>query len=127
MSGWLFLVTAAAGGLGAGLRFVLDGVIRSRTRVRLPLGTMTINVTGSLLLGLLTGLATAGIVSDGWRVALGTGLLGGYTTFSTASFETVRLIQERRIGAGLAVGLGTLVLSVAAAGLGYAIAAVIAR
>jgi CrcB protein len=49
---------------------------------------------------------------------VGTGFLGGYTTFSTASVETVRILQERRWGAGIAVSLGTLVAAIALAGLG---------
>jgi len=57
-------------------------------------------------------------VSSDWQLVLGGGLLGGYTTFSTASVETVRLLQERRYVPALVVGLGMLVASVAAAGLG---------
>jgi len=114
----LFLAVAAAGGVGAALRFVMDGVVRARIRSSYPVGVTIINVTGSFLLGLLTGLALARLVSDEWLLVLGTGLLGGYTTFSTASFETVRLLQLRRPGAALANGLGMLVASVAVATLG---------
>nr|WP_216851688.1 fluoride efflux transporter CrcB [Herbiconiux sp. VKM Ac-2851] len=114
----LFLAVAAAGGVGAALRFVVDGVVRARIRSSYPVGVTIINVTGSFLLGLLTGLALGQLVSEQWLVVLGTGLLGGYTTFSTASFETVRLLQLRRPGAALANGLGMLVASVAVATLG---------
>ncbi|MBF4572312.1 fluoride efflux transporter CrcB [Herbiconiux sp. VKM Ac-1786] len=118
MTPLLFLAVAAAGGVGAALRFVLDGVVRARIRSSYPVGVTIINVTGSFLLGLLTGLALSRLVSDEWLLVLGTGLLGGYTTFSTASFETVRLLQLRRPGAALANGLGMLVASVAVATLG---------
>lgn len=118
MTPLLFLAVAAAGGVGAALRFVVDGVVRAHIRSSYPVGVTIINVTGSFLLGLLTGLALGQLVSEQWLVVLGTGLLGGYTTFSTASFETVRLLQLRRPGAALANGLGMLVASVAVATLG---------
>jgi CrcB protein len=114
----LVLGVAAAGGLGAVARLVFDGVLRSRVRVGFPLGTTVINVTGSLLLGLVTGLALAHGLPPEWRAVLGTGFLGGYTTFSTASYETVRLAQQRRYRAAFVNGVGMLVLALAAAGLG---------
>lgn len=118
MTPLVFLLLALAGGLGAAARLVLDGIIRSRIGVTFPVGTALINVTGSLLLGLVAGLALGQVISEEWRLILGTGLLGGYTTFSTASFETVRLLQERRYAAALAGSLGMLVTSVLAAALG---------
>ncbi|WP_343317564.1 fluoride efflux transporter CrcB [Arthrobacter sp. TMP15] len=109
------VLLAVAGGLGAGTRFILDGLLRSRLRTALPIGTMLINITGSLVLGLLTGLVMAHQASPELVKVLGVGFLGGYTTFSTASFETVRLFQTGRVGFALISGLGTLVLSVGAA------------
>ncbi|AYF96931.1 fluoride efflux transporter CrcB [Protaetiibacter intestinalis] len=114
----LFLVVALAGGLGAVARFMLDGAIRSRVGTRMPWGTLTINLSGSFALGLIVGLVGAGAFGGEWQWALGTGFLGGYTTFSTASFETVRLLQERRLGAGLVNALAQLVAATALAGLG---------
>jgi hypothetical protein len=61
-----------------------------------PVGTTVINVTGSFLLGLLGGLALQHGLPTSWHLVLGTGFLGGYTTFITASVETVRLLQDRR-------------------------------
>ena len=123
MTPWLFVVVALAGGVGAAARFALDSLIRIRTAGRrmgeaLPWGTLAINLSGSLLLGLLVGAVGAGVLGGEWQWALGAGFLGGYTTFSTASFETVRLIQERLYGAALANGLGLLCVATAAAGLG---------
>lgn len=118
MSPFLFLAVAAAGGIGAATRLVLDGVVRSHIRTSFPLGTVLVNVTGSLLLGFLTGLTLAQLLPAEWHAVLGAGFLGGYTTFSTASYETVRLIQERRPGAALLHGLGMLVSSCAAAAVG---------
>ncbi|MCS0499185.1 fluoride efflux transporter CrcB [Protaetiibacter mangrovi] len=118
MTPLLILVVAVAGGLGAVARFVLDGLIRSRAGSRMPWGTLAINLSGSLLLGLLVGAVGAGALPGEWQWALGTGFLGGYTTFSTASFETVRLLQERRYGAALMTGLVQLVAATTLAGLG---------
>ncbi|MCS5717335.1 fluoride efflux transporter CrcB [Herbiconiux sp. CPCC 205763] len=118
MTPLVFLALSAAGGVGAAARFFIDGAVKARIRGSYPVGTTIINVTGSLLLGLVTGLALSHLVTDDWRLVLGGGFLGGYTTFSTASFETVRLAQNRRWGAALANGLGMMVASVAAAGLG---------
>lgn len=122
MTPWLFLAIAASGGLGAALRFLIDGLIRTRTRGSYPFGTMVINVTGSLLLGLVTGLAVTAVLPEDIRLLVGTGFLGGYTTFSTASFETIRLAEDRRTVAAVTNGIGTLILSVGAAAAGYMVA-----
>lgn len=114
MNGLVFTALAVAGGLGAMLRLLVDGVIRSRSRGSLPWGTIAINLSGSFLLGLIIGLS----VSESWELIIGTGFLGGYTTFSTASFETVRLLQEHRWVAGAANGLGVLVAAICVAALG---------
>ncbi|HEY8912825.1 fluoride efflux transporter CrcB [Lacisediminihabitans sp.] len=118
MSALLFLAISVAGGVGAALRLAVDGILRARIRIAYPLGTTVINVTGSLVLGFLVGLALTGVLSAEWRLVLGTGLMGGYTTFSTASVETVRLLQSRRFAAAFGTGLGMLVVSVLAASLG---------
>ena len=88
-------LVALAGGLGAMARFVLDSWITARWRAPLPVGTIVINVTGSLLLGLLTGWALRSAGSEALAV-LGIGFLGGYTTFSTASVEAARLARSGR-------------------------------
>lgn len=116
MTPLLFVVVALAGGVGAVARFALDAVMRARLGG--PWGTVAINLSGSLLLGLLVGVAGAGMLPGEWLAALGTGFLGGYTTFSTASFETVRMLQQRRWSAALLVGLGQLIAATALAALG---------
>jgi fluoride exporter len=117
----VFAAICVAGGAGAILRFVLDGAIRSRVALAYPLATTVINVSGSFVLGLLTGLGqTAGLPHD-WVLILGGGLMGGYTTFSTASVETVRLVEQRRWLLALANGVGMLMLAIAAAALGLAV------
>lgn len=121
------LSICVAGGMGAALRLILDGLIRARTKSSYPVGTTVINLTGSFLLGLVTGLAISQLVPHQWQLVLGTGFLGGYTTFSTASFETVRLIEDHRYVAAAFNGLGMLIACAAAAALGLAAALLLTR
>ena len=117
----MIALTVLAGGAGAAARFVLDGAVRARRPARVPGGLLLVNVLGSLALGLLTGLVLAGADAR-WRLVLGVGFCGGFTTFSTAVADTVRLARERAPGlaaANLAANLGTTLVA-AAAGLGLA-------
>lgn len=122
----LFVGTALAGGLGAALRFLVDGLVKSRTRLAFPVGTALINLTGSFALGALAGLAGVAWLPAELSVAIGVGLLGGYTTFSTASVETVRLAQERRYRAAAVNGFGVLVACTLGALLGLWLGAALA-
>jgi fluoride exporter len=121
------LLICVAGGLGATLRLILDGMIRALIPSSYPVGTTVVNVTGSFLLGLVTGLATSQLMPHQWQMVASSGFLGGYTTFSTASFETVRLIEDRRYVAAACNGLGMLIAGTAAAALGFAAAFLIIR
>lgn len=114
-----FAAVCVAGGLGAALRFVVDGVVRGRLRASFPFGTAVINLSGSLVLGLLTGLTFTAVVPPSWAVVAGTGLMGGYTTFSTASIETMRLLQERRYALAFGNGFVVLALTVLLGLVGY--------
>lgn len=109
---------ALAGGLGAAARHLVDTSLPERLRARFPWGIMLINLTGSFALGVLVGLALdhpiAGVLSIGF--------LGGYTTFSTASLDSVRLLAARRYGAALWNGPGMLILATGLAVLGIALA-----
>lgn len=116
------LLVGAGGSLGAVARFVVDAVVRLNVRSRIPVGTMTINLTGSLLLGVLTGIVMYHGAPSTLATTAGTGFCGGYTTFSTASFETVRLVQQRSIAAALVTCTSTLFGAVGAGGLGLALA-----
>lgn len=118
----IVVLTLVAGACGAVVRFVLDALVKQHWRSPFPLGTVVINVTGSLLLGVLAGLVLFGGQPAVWQTVLGTGFCGGYTTFSTASFETVRLVQQERSMYALANAVGSLVLSVAACAAGFALA-----
>ncbi|MCZ9881171.1 fluoride efflux transporter CrcB [Arthrobacter sp. B2a2-09] len=114
----IVLLVALAGGVGAAARFIVDGLFRSWARTALPLGTIFINLSGSLLMGLLAGLVMAHQAPESLQLILGTGFLGGYTTFSTASLETVRLVQSGRTGLALLNGVGTMAACVGAAAAG---------
>lgn len=111
-----------AGGVGAGARFVTDGSVRGRFLMVLPVGTMIINVLGSLLLGVLSGLVMFHHVSSDVTLVLGTGFCGGFTTFSTYSFETVRLLQQGDYREAFVNGVGTLVGALTGVGIGLALA-----
>ena len=117
---WL---VALGGGVGAATRFVVDGVIRERFTRGLPVATMAINISGSLLLGLLTGLVVFHGLGGPWVAVATTGFCGGYTTFSTAMVEAVRLAQSGELRRAVSSALGTLVLAVAAAALGMTVMA----
>ncbi|WP_426323043.1 fluoride efflux transporter CrcB [Microbacterium sp. E-13] len=120
MNPWL-LVAALAGGVGAGLRYLVDRLLAGRRGLRFPVGILVVNVSGSLALGLLTGLGSA--VAPEASLVLGVGLLGGYTTFSTVSVETVLLAQRRRWRDAALNLFGTLALAALAAGLGLVVGA----
>lgn len=118
----IITLIAVFGGAGAATRFVVDGLIRARWSTALPLGTMTINVTGSLLLGFLAGASHAGGFGGDVLDAAAIGFCGGYTTFSTAMVETVRFVQGGDYRRAVLNTLGTGVLTVAAAAVGYGLA-----
>jgi CrcB protein len=118
---WLAFVAAAA--VGAPLRYLVDGYVGDRVEGAFPWGTFVVNASGSLLLGFLTGLALYHAFPTTPRVILGTGFCGAYTTFSTFSFETVRLAEDGAVGEAFRNALGTLVTCGAAAALGLALAA----
>lgn len=85
---------ALGGGLGALARYRLTGLIAPRQQTPFPLGTLTVNVVGSFALGLLVRLGTNGTVSPTWLTWAGTGFLGAFTTFSTFTYETLRLVED---------------------------------
>lgn len=117
---------ALLGGVGAVARFVVDGAIRGRLTHVLPVGTMTVNVTGSLLIGLLAGAAAYhGLGANGLLLGA-TGFCGGYTTFSTAMVETVRLASAGKARQAAVTALGSLALCVGAAAAGLGLMAVTA-
>jgi CrcB protein len=117
----LGFVTSAA--VAAPLRYLVDGYIAERAEGAFPWGTFVVNAGGSLLFGLITGLALYHAFPQTPKVILGTGFCGSYTTFSTFSFETVRLVEEGALGQAIRNALSTLVVCAGAAALGLALSA----
>lgn len=113
----LGVCVALAGGLGAVLRVLVDGWAAELTGGRHPWGTVIVNVTGSLVLGVLVGASPGGDAA----AILGTGLLGGYTTFSTASVDAVRLADGDGAGPAAAYAVGMALACVGAAACGWAL------
>ncbi|HEY6427323.1 MAG TPA: CrcB family protein [Acidimicrobiales bacterium] len=118
----LALLVAAAGGVGAVLRALLIHHIGLRRADPLPVGTLVVNASGSLLLGILTGLSLYhGLGSHALAVA-GVGLCGGYTTWSTASWETIHLRHTGHRVEAVVYTAGSLIVCIAAAAAGVALA-----
>ena len=114
-----------AGAIGAPTRYLLDGFVQDHTGGTFPWGTFVVNVTGSLLLGIITGLALYHGLPDTPKIVLGTGFCGAYTTFSTFTFETVRLVEEGALRDALLNALGGLAGALLAAAAGLLVAAVL--
>jgi CrcB protein len=110
---WLLVVIGAM--VGAPMRYLTDRAIQSRHDTVFPWGTFTVNVTACLILGLVTGAAGGGTASAHVQLLVGTGLCGALSTYSTFSYETLRLAEE---GAGF-FAVANIIGSVAA-GLGAA-------
>jgi CrcB protein len=104
------------GALGAIARFLLDGAVSARAGSGFPWGTLAVNLTGAFVLGFLTGR-----LSGDAQLLVGTGLLGGYTTFSTWMFESHRLGEDGELRRGLLNLVGSLALGILAAWLGWAL------
>ncbi|MGW0605771.1 fluoride efflux transporter CrcB [Streptomyces sp. NPDC002644] len=120
---WLLVIAGAL--VGAPLRFLTDRLVRLRLRpgAVFPWGTLVVNVGGSLALGLLTGAVAAGAAGERLGLLLGTGLCGALTTYSTFSWETLRLAEDGspllavlNVLGTLTAGLGAMYAGVALGG-----------
>lgn len=111
---WVWVGVGA--GLGAPARYLADRFVQTRHDSHFPWGTVAVNVFGSFLLGLLTGAAQA--LSPGVQAAVGVGFCGALTTYSTFSYETMRLLENKLAGYAAANVLIALVCGFGAAGLG---------
>jgi CrcB protein len=110
---------AVAGALGALSRYALEGFVSDRTGGAFPWGTFVVNVSGAFVLGLIFTLLTERWMADPWlRSSLTIGFLGAYTTFSTLSFESYRLLEDGSVGLAFANLLGSCAAGLAAVYLG---------
>jgi fluoride exporter len=109
------IAIAAAGALGALARYGLQGFVDRRVQGAFPWGTFIVNVTGAFALGFLFTVLTDRMTTAPWlRGAVTIGFLGSYTTFSTLSFETYRLVEDRALGIAAANMLGSMAAGLAA-------------
>ena len=107
------------GSLGAAARYLLGNYMNKKKKLTpFPFGTWVINITGSFLLGLLANLHLLNEISDGVWFFAGIGFCGAYTTFSTFGYETITLLQSNKLKLACAYVLTSVILSIAAAGLG---------
>ncbi|MGS2646288.1 fluoride efflux transporter CrcB [Streptosporangium sp. LJ11] len=117
-----WLPVLLGGAVGAPLRYLTDRAVQARHDTVFPWGTFTVNVAGSLVLGVLTGAALSGAVGTGVQLLLGTGFCGALTTYSTFSYETLRLAESgailfavTNVVASVVAGLGAVFLGLALA------------
>ncbi len=118
-------LVAVGGAIGAASRYLLGAWIAARVGPDFPWGTFAINVSGALLIGVVLGLAAEGIISSEAQVFLAVGVLGGYTTFSTFSYESFGLLTDGNIGAFLLNAVGQLGAGLLAVALGLALSRVL--
>jgi CrcB protein len=117
------LLVALCGGAGAVLRALLIHHVGIRRSDPLPLGTLLVNASGSLLLGILTGLSLYHGLGSHWLAVAGVGFCGGYTTWSTASWESIHLIRTGHRDAAALYTVASLIVCIGAAALGLGLAA----
>ncbi|MDV6288838.1 fluoride efflux transporter CrcB [Streptomyces sp. UP1A-1] len=117
---WLLVMAGAM--VGAPLRYLTDRAVQARHGTVFPWGTFTVNVVGCLVLGTLAGAATHGAASASVQLLVGTGLCGALTTYSTFSYETLRLAENGARLLAAANVLAGVVASLGAAFLGTALA-----
>jgi len=118
---WIAFLAAAA--VGAPFRYLLDGAVQDRTGGAFPGGTFVVNVSGCFALGFVAGLGLYHGLGATPRTVIGTGGLGAYTTFSTFTFETVRLAEEGAFVGAVRNVAATFLVGLLAAGLGLALTA----
>ncbi len=114
----IWLLVAVCGGLGAITRYLLDRAVMARLSTDFPVGTLIINLSGSLALGFLVGMESHGLLGAAVATVIGTGYIGGYTTFSTLTFETLSLSRRGDPGASAVNMVGTVTVSALLAALG---------
>ena len=118
-----YLLVGVGGFLGANARYILGALIAERLGTTFPYGTLIVNLTGSLAIGIILVLLTEHLAADpAWRLLLVVGFLGGYTTFSSYTFEALLLAEAGQWGRALWYVLGSNVLGLVAAFVGMLLA-----
>lgn len=114
----LVVIMSLAGAFGALSRYLLGRFIAERARTQFPLGTFVINISGAFVIGLLFALVAHKHMSPAVQLTLATGFLGGYTTFSTMSWESMQLVRGGSTPLSLLYLGGSMLLGLMAAALG---------
>jgi CrcB protein len=112
-----FLLICLGGAVGTGARYLLSGWVLTTTGSTFPWGTLAVNVVGSFLIGIIMHLAmVTQAIPPTARIVLTTGIMGGFTTYSTFNYETLQFFQSGAVGRGIA-NIGLMIFSCLAAGL----------
>jgi CrcB protein len=119
------LAVALAGSLGAVARFVTDGAVQDRTSGPFPFGTLTVNCVGSFILGVVTGLAWYHGLGGRANAVVGVGFCGAFTTWSSVTWETVRLAEDGLGRQAVVSVVGGVAAALASAALAIVVVAVI--
>ena len=122
MQWWEWPLVAATGACGAALRYVVDTVVSDRVAAVFPYGTLVVNISGSFVLGLITGFALDHGLGAATQLAIGTGLIGAYTTFSTFTLESWSLVQAGEALAAVRNIAASVLAGALAAAAGWALA-----
>jgi len=117
----VMLLIGTGGFIGSVLRYLASQYIQVRHLTSFPYGTLTVNVVGCFLIGLLFGLTLKGNLSSEWRMFLATGVCGGFTTFSAFSNETIELMREEQVLIAIAYVFASVLLGLSATFIGIAL------
>lgn len=104
--------------IGGVLRYLLAQFIQNKTLTGFPYGTLTVNIIGCFLIGLVFGLAERSGLSNEWKLFLATGILGGFTTFSAFSYESIALMRDGQAGIALLYISASVILGLLATYIG---------
>ena len=122
------LVIGFSGALGALARYILSQWAKDWNHTPYPLGTFMINITGSFFIGLIMTLAIEKfVISPKWRLAITSGFLGGFTTFSTFAYETIQLINNGRFGLAMLYAIASIAFGLIGAWVGISLARLVEK
>jgi CrcB protein len=107
--------------IGGILRYLLSQFVQSKFLSAFPFGTLIVNIIGCFLIGMVFGLTDRGALTPEWRLFLATGLIGGFTTFSAFSLETVGLLRDGQLLYATAYIVGTVIIGLLATFIGISI------
>jgi len=117
----LLLYVGTGGFLGSVARYAISRWMNQQILSSIPWGTMTVNIAGCFIIGLIYALAFKSDLAPEWRLLIATGFCGGFTTFSSFSYENIALLQDGQFGAALFYIGGSLLLGLAATVAGIAL------